>query len=570
MKRFSPLSPFENSIQNIRVFNKNSVFYYYLKLMLVVFLIPFVIFNSIMITNYYKNTTLQSEMSARQSFANAKNSVANLLSETERVYFTILRDPTMTAFLTAPTLDDMGYYFKHLSDLDEMVDNYADISNSIENITVYSKSCNYVLARGGNGYIEGFADTPWYQNQNEDSNYYFLSEGDKFYICYNIFANNKSSGLVVFKIEPDFLFKNQYSDCSVVLSDTKHHVFYSLNTINRKFMSYPTAGVTDVVHKDKSFILSSQVESIFITMQIQQGRSYTLEIVLYILGCIILTLIIAFVFALAVSLKSYSTLDKILMEINEPYVPRDSQSANEISFITSSFMEIRTKNTSLEEELTTSAYALKQMQLEALQMQFNPHFLFNALNSLSMKLTKEHGINSPYSSLIVLLSDILCESLNTAHYLVHISEEITYAKKYLDFQKLADSYLFDTIWEVEEDVLNCYTVKLSMQPIIENAIKHGIKSLRNETKGVIKIQIFSSGENVVFCISNTSSTIDTQTLDAINSSLESGEMPASKNIGLKNVNKRIRLVFGEEYGCRVYTKEDTFIVETTIPKVDEL
>ncbi len=570
MKKRNIFSPFAKSFSNIRIFSKNSIFYYYCKLFLVVFLIPFFIFNTVMITYYYKNLSLRSEMSARQSFANTANAVENILSETESAYLTLLREPTMSAFLSSDTLQSMGYYFKSLPDLDEMADNYADISNTINSITIYSKANGYVLSRGSNGYISSFSSQPWYHTQKSDCQYYFLPNGDSFYLCYNVFANNEPIGIVIFDINPAALRAKQNGDLSIVLSDSQRKPFFSLNTIKEDNMRFGSKNDEKVFKKANSFYISSMMDSVYINIKVTEPGKYIVEVIIYVVFCLILTLVISFILAVIVSMKSYSTLDKILLEINDPDVPIDSESLNEINFITSSFMGMRKRNTSLQEELTTSAYALKQMQIEALQMQFNPHFLFNALNSLSMRLTKENGINSPYSSLIVLLSDILCESLNTTHYMVHISDEITYARKYLDFQKLADSYLFDTVWEVDESILDCYTVKLSMQPLIENAVKHGVKSLRNEEKGIISIKIFPDGERIVFLISNNSSRIDSSALSGINESLLKGDMPSSKNIGLKNVNKRIQLVFGEQYGCKVYSVEDIFTAELTIPKVKKL
>mgnify|MGYP002508696001 CR=1 FL=1 len=111
---------------------------------------------------------------------------------------------------------------------------------------------------------------------------------------------------------------------------------------------------------------------------------------------------------------------------------------------------------------------------------------------------------------------------------------------------------------------------LSVQPLVENAVKHGIKSLRNETHGNITIKIFEENGNVVFRISNTSAGIDKETVENANISLKSGEMPSSKNIGLKNVNKRIQLVFGDMYGCQVYADDNVFTVEMKIPKIENL
>ncbi len=569
------LNSFENSFKNIRLFKKNSIFYYYCKLFLVIFLIPFFIFNTVMATYYYKNLSLRSEISARQTFNTVSNDVNSLIDETSRMYLSILQEPIAITFMTVPELSKLNPRMNELTNLDKMLDRYSDVSTSINSITMYSNPCGYVFSRGRNGSVDKFNDTAWYKYKNLEKSdmYYFVKgEGNIFYICYNVFNANKPIGLIIFEIDTPSVFSSVSDKEKIILSDKEKNAFFSSGEISDKNLNFSTEAGTRTSSSGNTFFLSAFKNELHINMAVTESQSYIWDIIFYIILSLVITLIISFVLAIIVSIKSYSTLDKILLEIEEMSghsTPSDD-SLNEIGFITSSIMGIHNKNTMLQEELTASAYALKQMQIEALQMQFNPHFLFNALNSLSMKLTKDNGINSPYSSLLVLLSDILSESLNTTHYMVKIRDEISYARKYLDFQKRTDSYFFDTTWQIDESVLDCYTVKLSMQPLIENAIKHGVKSLRNEEKGIINIDIRKKGKDIVFEISNNCKNLDKNSLETIRESLKNGDMPSSKNIGLKNVNKRIQLVFGDDYGCDVWSSEDMFNVEMTIPSVDKL
>lgn len=568
------LKPFENSLENIRLFKKNSIFYYYCKLFLIVFLIPFFIFNTVMISYYYKNMSLRTEISARNNFNFASNAIHSIVEETSRVYLNVIQAPITMDFMTVNDVSALSTRMKELMALDETIDNYSEVSASISSVTVYSKGCQYVLSRGANGPVDSFTSKEWYKNTNPDLPYYYLSKpgGNGFYICYNVFSSHTSIGLVVFDISLNDILPSGADDASLVLSDANKNIFWSVGEFDKSRFMYASSPELCVNSNLNKFFISSFQDEIYINMRITEPATYIFDMLFYVLLCLVITIAISLILAVIVSIKSYSSIDKILLEIGEISESGTSsdENLNEVSFITSQIMGIRNKNTSLEEELTTSAYALKKMQIEALQMQFNPHFLFNALNSLSMRLTKENGINSPYSSLIVLLSDILCESLNTAHYMVRIEDEIEYAKKYLDFQKLADSCFFDTEWDIDSRVLGCYTVKLSMQPLIENAVKHGIKSLRNEEKGIIRIRIKKDGSNIVFTISNNCKEIDRNAISFVKSSLENGEMPSSKNIGLKNVNKRIQLIFGEDYGCAVSWEDNIFTVRMTVPAVDKL
>lgn len=569
-KKLSSL--FENYFRNVRIFKKNSIFYYYCKLFLVVFLVPFFIFNTVMASYYYKNLNLRSEILARQSFMTVENQFTNVMDETRRAYMTIIQRSASSMFFQIRNLSDMSFQMNELKDLDKLIDDCTEISNTIRSVTVYSKSCGYVLSLGTNNYIDAFTHEPWYGKLRSDCDIFFLpgNEGKNFYICYNVFFKNEAMGVVIFDISGDALLPRELTDVRAQFCDNEKNVFFFRGDMDNRYMSYPSETTTQ--SRKNTFYLASNPKGIYINLAIPAGETYTVEMGVYIILWLVITIALSLMLALIVSIKSYSSIDQILLEIDGYGTEGLSapETLNEISFITSSISGIHKKNLLLQEELTTSAFALKQMQIETLQMQFNPHFLFNALNSLSMKLTRDHGMDSPYPSLIVLLSDILCESLNTNKYMVHIRDEITYAKKYLDFQKLTDTYLFDSVWTVDESLLDCYTVKLSMQPLIENAIKHGIKSLRNETKGAIEINIRREGTKAVFTISNTCSHIDADTVAKIQDSMKNADIPSSKNIGLKNVNKRLRLVFGDGYGCSVRAKDNIFTVEMKIPIIENL
>ena len=115
-------------------------------------------------------------------------------------------------------------------------------------------------------------------------------------------------------------------------------------------------------------------------------------------------------------------------------------------------------------------------------------------------------------------------------------------------------------------------MKFSLQPIVENSISHGIKPIITASgqTGVIKIDIFKRNNDIIFEISNFGAEINDERLKQINDSINSDDIPSGKHIGLRNVNKRIKLIFGEQYGCFISASNNKTTVTVTIPTVHNL
>jgi two-component system sensor histidine kinase YesM len=270
-------------------------------------------------------------------------------------------------------------------------------------------------------------------------------------------------------------------------------------------------------------------------------------------------------------MSSYRALDDIIISLNEIDSTQDisKESMNEIMYISKNILQMHKKNDSLEQQLITSFSKLKKLQTETLQMQFAPHFLFNTLNTLNMFVMSLNGIKNPASKVIVLISDLLTISLNTSKYIVSIRQEIEYCKKYIEIEKIMNENSFDVVWNIDESIMSYKTVKLTLQPIIENAFKHGIKYLRNESRGYLEISAYEEPEQIVFEISSNGPVIEPSVIEQLHKSLDTGIMPENKHIGLRNVNKRIKLIFGNSYGCCISSTNYLTIVKVNIPKLTE-
>ena len=126
-------------------------------------------------------------------------------------------------------------------------------------------------------------------------------------------------------------------------------------------------------------------------------------------------------------------------------------------------------------------------------------------------------------------------------------------------------------WDVNSDTLQLHSVKLILQPLVENAIKHGIKPLMNsKEKGSIDISIQKKSDTVEFTIKNDGPPVAQSMLAKLQQSLNNGDFPTNKNIGLKNVNKRIQLIYGKKYGCMISNDGRKTTVRITIPIIENI
>lgn len=199
----------------------------------------------------------------------------------------------------------------------------------------------------------------------------------------------------------------------------------------------------------------------------------------------------------------------------------------------------------------------KQSELDALMSQINPHFLYNALDSI-VWMAQTIGA-ADIVRMTSSLGRLLRIGINRGKVLVPISEELDHVKSYLDVQKIRYKDKFDYIFNVlDEKTLNYKTIKLILQPVVENSLHYNIGIAVN--KLTIEVSAAEKEGKLIFIISDDGIGIDKENLERINRKLYSNapeeeaydEKPDKyKGIGLKNIHERIKLYFGEEYGITV-------------------
>ncbi|WP_209847242.1 sensor histidine kinase [Paenibacillus sediminis] len=208
--------------------------------------------------------------------------------------------------------------------------------------------------------------------------------------------------------------------------------------------------------------------------------------------------------------------------------------------------------------------AKRKSELDVLQSQINPHFLYNTLNSVirfAQREKKEEVI-----TMINSLSKFFRISLSKGKNIITVQDELEHVRNYLVIQNMRYKNKFQYKIEAEEKALSCLTLKLILQPIVENAIVHGIEMMADE--GFIHISVNIVGDKLLFQVTDNGLGMSEETMQQLLTGHLKSEHGSS--VGVKNVHERIRLYYGDEYGLQFESElEEGTTVCIWIPAVYE-
>lgn len=202
----------------------------------------------------------------------------------------------------------------------------------------------------------------------------------------------------------------------------------------------------------------------------------------------------------------------------------------------------------------------KEVELEALHAQINPHFLYNTLNTIKW-MAKIQGAKS-ISNAITALTKLLRISINLGQEMIPLEEEIEYVKNYIVIQKLRFNESFTIDYNIQEDCLSNELPKLILQPIVENSIIYGVEDGTENLK--IQINAYKKEDNLLIEVIDNGPGMDSHIMENI--LRQSSDSHKFSKVGLNNVNQRIKLYFGSEFGLTIKSKrEEGTKITITIP-----
>ena len=237
------------------------------------------------------------------------------------------------------------------------------------------------------------------------------------------------------------------------------------------------------------------------------------------------------------------------------------EGSREIGELSHSFGHMVVQIQQLMEKVREEEITLRKAELRALQAQINPHFLYNTLDAIGWLCEEERTQDAV--EMVNALAKLFRISISKGHEMITVEKELEHARSYLKIEKFRYKQ-FTYSFDVDEDCLNYYCNKITLQPIIENAIYHGLDRMVDE--GEIRITVHSRGDNLVFTVEDNGIGMTKEQCREI---LE-GSAGDKTGIGIRNVNNRIKIYFGEQYGIRIDSELDEGTTVTIVmPKIGE-
>ena len=208
----------------------------------------------------------------------------------------------------------------------------------------------------------------------------------------------------------------------------------------------------------------------------------------------------------------------------------------------------------------------RKSELDALQSQINPHFLYNTLDSIMWMIEAEKYDDA--ISMVQALSRLFRISLSKGKNIITVGEELQHAKNYLDIQKYRYKNKFTSYFEIEEGIEKYKTIKLIIQPLIENAIYYGMEYMDGD--GEIYVRAYTKEQDLFIEVEDNGLGMQKEQVESL---LTDGTRIRSKGsgIGIRNVHQRIQLYFGAEYGLEILSEPDEgTMVRIHLPKTENM
>jgi two-component system sensor histidine kinase YesM len=278
----------------------------------------------------------------------------------------------------------------------------------------------------------------------------------------------------------------------------------------------------------------------------------------------IITTLLIIVFALCVSVylsfaltNPLQKLTKLMKRVQEGdlEVRFAIRHSDEVGILGMNFNRMIKRIKELIEEIQVTGNRKRVAEMEALQSQINPHFIYNTLETLRM--TALIHDDDEMSDMLYSLGQLLRYSINRGNETATMKEELDHLDKYMQLQNYRFENKFIFVNEVPDELMDCQMIKLLLQPIVENAIFHGLEHKREQS--VIRISALIEHGILICLIADNGDGMDDATLQRLKAQIDADhyDQQSKHGIGLRNVHQRIKLHYGHSYGLGIESEQGT-------------
>ncbi len=274
----------------------------------------------------------------------------------------------------------------------------------------------------------------------------------------------------------------------------------------------------------------------------------------FLISSVVVGVVTSIVVAFVITVLTFRPVRKIISVIQNPQLHWNEREAtkqsNELLFITSNILAERDDNKEISEKLEDRVRALRQAQFRALQFQIDPHFLYNTLETIKWNAVEEMGLGNRTSKMLTKVARLYRLGLENDDVIVPLKEELEFLKLYIQIVQIRFGDAIQFHWDIEDGLQDCSMIKMCLQPVVENAIQHGLRF--HKYQGNITISARYKEDCLQIFVDNDGQGMSRWELKQLNQKLKTGEGFEGSKVGLRNVNERIKLIYGRKYGVSVH------------------
>lgn len=347
------------------------------------------------------------------------------------------------------------------------------------------------------------------------------------------------------------LFEQSYG---VLLVDADQNTIYSyqdfdkdyfdIDITDKELLASLTDGPLSTSFVCESARFSSSQWQLYLYRPIETISIPANQITITVLIIVLCCLVILIICSLLLSRITVRPLEHLVenmhqIENGDLAVTVSYHSRDEIGRLMHSFTGMVNQLRHLIDEVLRSKIAQQKYEMRALQAQINPHFLYNSLSLINDKAIMSD--QDEISEMAQLLSTFYRTTLNKGKNITTVRDELANIRSYISIQFIMHSDSFDVIYDIDEDVLACQMVNLLLQPLVENAIMHGIDYKEDQQRGILRISCRLEENTLIFIIQDNGNGMTVEKCESILTE-------KSRGYGVQNVHHRIQLVYGTNYG----------------------
>lgn len=554
-------------------FGQNSIFFKYWKHIFIVALIPIFVLTVVAYTILLVNARNTSISTAKSEFENSYITFNSIADEFYSKFMLIASNNYVNSFWQTPQ-KNLNYNSAQNvnSKINELISNIKLSSSFVEEINVYSDINKYVLSSYNSNTLEWFHDTSWIDEYNANQKDYFIMVTENKYITF-VYAVKQAGnmiGLVSIKVDIEQTFNkiNMFSQPTIInLYDAENKKYIcdiAINIpINNNELYYKNMDKNQYCAK-----LTNIPNTMLVTKTQMSHYKYNYILMASISLCVLITIFLSLIVSRFVSNDFYKSISDVILQIQENSNGSDDfiqVDDTELEYIQKKFVNLSLEKRLTDRELARKMVSLKFYQTLMLQNQLNPHFLFNSLNAVSSILINSCEDNRPIE-IITGICTLMTAAYNSKKYIISLEQEIEYTKLYLHIEEIKNNYGFDTEYNIDDSLSQCRVLKFILQPIVENAVFYGIKRLSQYERGIISISAYEENGNLCISIKDNGPGMTPEKITELYNNMQEEDILKEQHIGLCNVNNRLKLFYGDEYGVKsIESDSDGTLIKISLP-----